>query len=163
MNNNKRSGKANIISDKAAEWEPQGVRILAQAAVCALIRCVCCVLSYVWLFVTPRTAACEVSLSMGLSRQEYQGGWPCPPPGDLAHPGTGPASLHRPVASLHCATREAWGRQDFTILRCTPSAISRRCFPSWWPQPQWLCLHTYVVKKKQKTPKESSKCEAAFK
>lgn len=47
VNNNKRSGKANIISDKAAEWEPRGVRILAQAAVCALIRCVCCVLSCV--------------------------------------------------------------------------------------------------------------------
>ena len=24
---------------------------------------------------------------MGFSRQEYWSGWPCPPPGDLPHPG----------------------------------------------------------------------------
>ena len=27
--------------------------------------------------------ACQVPLSMGLSRQEYQSGLPCPPPGDI--------------------------------------------------------------------------------
>ena len=32
------------------------------------------VLSRVWLFVTPWTAACQVSLSMGFSRQEYWSG-----------------------------------------------------------------------------------------
>ena len=30
---------------------------------------------------------------MGLSRQEYWGGLPCPPPGDLPDPGIEPASL----------------------------------------------------------------------
>ena len=31
-------------------------------------------------------------LSMGLSRQEYWSGLPCPPPGDLPNPGTEPRS-----------------------------------------------------------------------
>ena len=33
------------------------------------------------------TAACQASLSMGFSRQEYWSGLPCPPPGDLSDPG----------------------------------------------------------------------------
>ena len=49
-----------------------------------------CVLSYVRLFATPWTVAHQTSLSMGLSRQEYWRGLPCPPPGDLPNPGTEP-------------------------------------------------------------------------
>ena len=40
----------------------------------------------------PWTAACQVPLSMGLSRQEYWSGLPCSPPGYLPKPGTEPAS-----------------------------------------------------------------------
>ena len=31
--------------------------------------------------------ACQAPLSMGFSRQEYWGGLPCPPSGDLPDPG----------------------------------------------------------------------------
>ena len=41
---------------------------------------------------TPWTVARQASLSMGLSRQEYWSGLPCPPPGDLPDPRTEPAS-----------------------------------------------------------------------
>ena len=44
-----------------------------------------CVLSHfsgVWLCVTLWTVACQVSLSMRFSRQEYWSGMPCPPPGE---------------------------------------------------------------------------------
>ena len=41
---------------------------------------------------TPWTAARQAPLSMGLSRQEHWSGWPCPPPGDLPHPGMQPES-----------------------------------------------------------------------
>ena len=51
-----------------------------------------CVLSHVWLFVTPWTIACQVPLSMGSSRQEYQSGLSFPPPGDLPYPGIKPWS-----------------------------------------------------------------------
>ena len=46
----------------------------------------------VWLFVTLWTVAGQALLSMGFSRQEYWSGLPCPPPGDLLHPGTEPVS-----------------------------------------------------------------------
>ena len=42
-----------------------------------------CMLSYVWLFVTPWTTACQASLSTEFSRQEYQSGLPFPSPRDL--------------------------------------------------------------------------------
>ena len=65
--------------------------------VCALL--VLILFSHVWLlsllscirlFATPWTVACQASLSMGVPRQEYQSGLPCPPPGDLPDPGIKP-------------------------------------------------------------------------
>ena len=47
----------------------------------------CYVLSHVCLFVTPWTVALQAPLSMGVSRQEYWSGLPCPPPADLPDPG----------------------------------------------------------------------------
>ena len=55
--------------------------------------CVCAEsLSHVRLFVTPRTIACQTPLFMGFLRQEYQGRWPFPSPGDLPDPEIEPAS-----------------------------------------------------------------------
>ena len=44
------------------------------------------------LFVTPWTVACQASLSMGFSRQEYWTGLPFPSLGDLSDSRTEPAS-----------------------------------------------------------------------
>ena len=49
-------------------------------------------LSCVRLFVTPWIAACQASLSMGFSRQEYWSGLPFSSPGDLPEPGIEPTS-----------------------------------------------------------------------
>ena len=43
--------------------------------------------SHVQLIVPLWTVACQVPLSMGLSRQEYWSGIPYPPPADLPDPG----------------------------------------------------------------------------
>ena len=43
-------------------------------------------LSCVWLFVTAWTIACQASLSMGFSRQQYWNGLLFPTPGDLPNP-----------------------------------------------------------------------------
>jgi len=53
--------------------------------------------SYVQLFVTLWTVACQTSLSMGLSGQEYRSGLPCLSPGDLPDPGIEPVSLTSPA------------------------------------------------------------------
>ena len=61
-------------------------------------------LSRVRLFATPWSVACQASLSMGIPRQEYQSGLPCPPPGDLPDPGikptVSPESSASPADSL---------------------------------------------------------------
>ena len=41
--------------------------------------------------------ACQASLSMGFSRQEYWSGLPCPPPGDLPDPDIEFVSLISPA------------------------------------------------------------------
>ena len=48
----------------------------------------------------PGTVAHQVPLFMGFSRQEYQGGLPCPPPGDLPDPGIEPESLMSPASHI---------------------------------------------------------------
>ena len=54
--------------------------------------CVSQLLSRVQLFVNFWTVACQVSLSIQFSSQEYWSGLPFPSPGDLPNPGIGPRS-----------------------------------------------------------------------
>ena len=56
--------------------------------------------SHVWLIATPWTIACQASLSVELSRQEFWNGLPFPFPGDLPNPGTEPRSPALQVDSL---------------------------------------------------------------
>ena len=49
---------------------------------------------------TPWTVTRQAPLSMGFSRQEYWGGLPCPPPGDLSNPGIEPRAHALQVGSL---------------------------------------------------------------
>ena len=75
-------------------------------------------LSHVQLCVTPWTVAHQVPLSIGFSWQEYRGGLPCPPPGDLPHPGIEPMShlLHWQECSLPLSH---WGIPQY----CTNSPL----------------------------------------
>ena len=68
--------------------------------------------SHVQLFTTPWTVSCQASLFMGLSRQEYWRGFPCPSPGDLPHPGIKSASLTSPaLVSRFFSTSTTWEAQ----------------------------------------------------
>ena len=60
------------------------------------LMCVC-VLSCVWLLVTPWTLAPQAPVSMEFSRKEYFSGLSFPTPGDLPNPGIEPTSLVSPV------------------------------------------------------------------
>ena len=59
-----------------------------------------CVLSHVRLFVTPRTGACQASLSMGFSRRKNWSGLPFPTPGHLLAQGSNLSLLHWQADSL---------------------------------------------------------------
>ena len=54
-------------------------------------------LSHVQLFASPWSIACQVPLSMELSRQEYWSGLPFPLPGDLPNPVIEPMFLASPA------------------------------------------------------------------
>ena len=73
-----------------------GQSLVHDRCVCVCV-CVCVctraqLLSRLRLFVTPWTKAHKDPLSMGFSQQEYWGGLPFPPLGDLPDPGTDPTS-----------------------------------------------------------------------
>ena len=66
--------------------------------------------SCVLLFVTPWISACQASLSMGFSRQEYWSGLPFPPPGDLSDPGIKPESPVSPALQVDSLPTEPSGK-----------------------------------------------------
>ena len=71
----------------------KNIRKETQKSACYIILCTCAQsLNSVRLFVTPWTIACQASLSMGFSRQEYWSGEPFSSPGDLPNPGIEPES-----------------------------------------------------------------------
>ena len=80
--------------------------------VCYVLSC----FSRVRLFATLWTVARQAPLSMGFSRQEYWSGLPCPPPGDLPHPGIEPSSL-RSLPGGFFTTSTTWeARNDSLVL-----------------------------------------------
>ena len=69
--------------------------------------------SHVQLFATLWTVACQAPLSMGLSRQEYWSGLPCPPPRDLSDLGIEPMSLMSlALAGRFFTTSATWEAQN---------------------------------------------------
>ena len=107
--------------------------------------CVLSCFSRVWIFVTPWTVACQGHLSMGFSRQEYWSGLPCPPPGDLPHPGIKPVSLTSPtLAGRFFTTWDSWEAQD-EVYRLISATLSYM-FGYWLKLPllllTWAALHS---------------------
>ena len=79
--------------------------------------------SYVLLFVTPWTVACQVPVSMGFPRQESQSGLPFPSPEDLPHPGIEPTSLISPaLLGTYVTTSTTW--EVLIGIKCT---INEKC------------------------------------
>ena len=72
--------------------------------------------SCVQLFATLRTVACQASLSMGFSRQEYWSGLPFPPPGDLPDPGIKPMSLASTTLAGKFFTTEPPGKPSSVYM-----------------------------------------------
>ena len=83
--------------------------------------CVMCVnhFSLVQLRATLWTVAHQAPVSMRFSRQEYQSGLPCPPPGDLPNPGIKPASFTSPALASRLFTSNArWKARTWGQPKC---------------------------------------------
>ena len=90
--------------------------------VCVCV-CVCVWLSRVRLFATLWTVAHQAPLSVKFSRQEYWGGWPCPPPGGLPAPGIESRS---PALQAHSLPSEPPGKP--IIMRGVNISLSTQSF-----------------------------------
>ena len=94
-----------------------------------LMYCVPSRFSCVWLCATLWTVAHQVPLSMGFSRQEYWSGVPCPPAGDLPHPGITPVSLKPPALAgsffTSSAALEALSTSALQLLVCSSYLTTR--------------------------------------
>ena len=77
----------------------------------------CAVLSCVWFFVAPWTAAHQVPLSVEFSRQQYWSWLPFPTPGDLPDPGIEPTSPVSPVLAGGFFTTEPSSVYNF-LRKC---------------------------------------------
>ena len=95
-----------------------------------------CTLSHfsgIQLFVTLWTVAHQVPLSMGLYKEEYWAGLPCPPPGNLPNPGIEPASLMSfALAGRYFTTSATW--EAHLVYTYTKTCISYSVFYLATPQ-----------------------------
>ena len=83
---------------------------------------------------TPWTVACPAALSVEFSRQEYWGGVPCPPPGDLPDPGVKLLSLTSPaLADGVFTTRATWEVQASLKLPLSRVSLLALGLTVCWP------------------------------
>ena len=81
-----------------------------------ILECMCAKSFQLCLFATLCTAACQVALSMGFSRQEYWSGLPCSQPGELSDPGMEPISLMPPEFIDGFLTTSAPGKPKSKVV-----------------------------------------------
>ena len=79
------------------------------------------------------------SSCLGFSRQEYWGGFPCPPPGDLPNPGIKPRS---PVSQSDTLPSEPPGKPKNTGVGC--HALLQGIFPTQGSNPG-LLYHRWTL------------------
>ena len=126
-------------------------------------------LSYVWLFATPRTVVHQSPLSMEFSRQEYWSGLPFPSSGNLPDPGvehTYPLSAEFQADSLSLLWRRKWQPVQCSCLenptdreawRATVHGVVKGCtrLKDWHTHQSLSLSHrgsisVYILAKKQK-------------
>ena len=84
-------------------------------------------------------AAHQAPLSLGFSRQEHWSGLPCPPAGDLPHPGIKPEFLTTSAwAGGFFSTKATWEAPSLTWVALNTNCVMR------WHQPGY-CQHSHCA------------------
>ena len=83
-------------------------------------------LCHIRLFATPRTVACQASLSVGFSRQEYWSVLRFPSPGDLPYSGIKPGS---PALQADSLPSEPPGMLSVIVVHRLSCSAARGIFP----------------------------------
>ena len=104
-----------------------------------------CMLSYVWLFVTPWTVTCQTPLFMGFFWQEYWSGLWFPSPGDLPNPRTEPSSPESPTLAGRFFITMPSGKSHLIVTECL---LCARSCADWlrWRAEGWrwvLVMHRF--------------------
>ena len=102
---------SSIVGRRFTVWATREVLLgkCVEISISYLFRCVLSRFSCVQLSVTLWTVACQASLSMGFSRQEYWSGLPCSPPGNLPDLEIRPTFLMSPaLANRLFTTSVTW-------------------------------------------------------
>ena len=107
------------MTEKATKLVSQTLLLLTNNSQSNVCVCVCVCVESLQSCVTRLqlwTIARQAPLPMGFSRQEYWGGLPCPPPGDLPNPGVEPTSLMVPaLAGRFFTTGASWEASQSNI------------------------------------------------
>ena len=101
---------------------------------------------------TPWIVACQASLSMGVSRQEYWSGLPFPRAGDLPHPGTEPESLAPPALAGRFFPPGPPGKTQEEVMRYFIIIIIKS---STQQQPKYPCAYNFTLVKQKRNLKLS--------
>ena len=117
-------------------------------------------LSHVLLFATPWTVACQASLSMEFSRQEYWSGLPFPSPGDLPGPGVEPTFLAPCALTGRFSTSESPGKpgKSYHVTQQSHSLWIPKRIENICPQRNlYINIHRSIIhnSQKQKNPNVS--------
>ena len=96
--------------------------------------------SHVWLFEALWTVACQAPLSMGFSKQESWSGLPCPPPGNLSHPGVETASRAAPALLVDSLPLSHQGSPP---IKYKSQLNSCYCWIKYWSWPRGLVMVSF--------------------
>ena len=110
-----RTALASLLLEPATFTPASGPLLLPLSDVPSLLLCVPAqMLTHVRHLANQWTASHHALLSMGFSKQEYWIGLPCPPPGDLPHPGIKPSSPVAPALAGRVFRAEPPGKPPVT-------------------------------------------------
>ena len=101
--------------------------------------------THVCLFVTLWTTAHQAPLPMGISRQEYWSGVPCPPPGDLLGPGIKPAPPALPALQVDSLPTEPPGKPSMQSTSCEILAWTKHKLESRLPREMSTTSHMLMI------------------